>query len=258
METFNALIMSEIVYDCRWSTDLDEKFKLDFCQVERTVFQNNYSEDRLVHKFFQNIYGPSVLEVVYIDGKPSAARALWRNDICGREAYQPGDTCVMDNCRGRGVFTEMTKRSIALLPENAIIYNFPNHLSYPGYMKMGWTLLHEYGVRFFVSKKKYFEEHPIKMDKEYAQWWVLENKNIFYLKRGKDFFLVSPDRRPFMKHIVACVDEEIAKAFPKTSRGIFFYPSEKNTIYNRRFMKSHVVCRNTSLNYIPTWKIDAL
>lgn len=249
--------MSNIVYDCRWSTDLDEKFISDFCWVEHEVFQNYYSRGHFEHKFIKNIYGASVLEVVYIGGEPSAARALWRNDLDGKEAYQPSDTCVLESCRGKGVFTEMTRRSIALLPKNAIIYNFPNHLSFPGYMKMGWTLLHEYGVRLFTPKR-YFKEHPIKMDEEYAKWWVLGKSHISYHKQGGFYFLVTPDRRPFMKHIVACVDEKIAKAFPKSTIGVFFYPSKKKTFYNRRFMKSHVVCRNSELKYIPSWKIDAL
>ena len=249
--------MSSIVYDCRWTTDLDEKFIADFCKVEHEVFHNHYSRELFDHKFVNNIYGPSVLEVVYIDGEASAARALWRNDIEGREAYQPGDTCVMENCRGKGVFSEMTKRSIALLPINAIIYNFPNHLSFPGYMKMGWSLLHEYGIRLFTPGR-YLKEHSMKMDNDYARWWVMGNKHLSYLKKGGKYFLVKPDRRPLMKHIVACVDEEVAKAFPKSSIGLFFYPSEKKTFYNRRFMKSHVVCRNSDFQYIPTWKIDAL
>ena len=249
--------MNGILYDCRWTTELDEKFITDFCTVEQSVFRNIYSMEYFEQKYIRNIYGPSVLEVVYIDGVRSAARALWRNDIEGREAYQPGDTCVMENCRGKGVFSEMTRRSIALLPPDAIIYNFPNQYSYPGYMKLGWTLLHEYGVRLFTPKR-YFKEHPIKMDNQYAQWWVEGNKQLSYLKKGDKYFLVKPDRRPLMKHIVACIDEEVARLFPKSSFGIFFYPSEKETIYNRRFLKSHVVCRNSDMKYIPTWKIDVL
>ena len=249
--------MNNIIYDCRWSTDVDEKFISDFCKVEHEVFHNGYSKEYFEHKFIRNIYGASVLEVVYVDDNPSAARALWRNDLDGREAYQPGDTCVLDNCRGKGVFTEMTMRSIAMLPKDAIIYNFPNHKSYPGYMKMGWKLLHEYGVRLFTVKR-YLTEHPKMMDDDYASWWVIGNDNLYYIKRGLRYFLVRKDRRPFMKHVVACVDEKVAKSFPKSSCGLFFYPSEKETFYNRRFLKSHVVCRNSGLNYIPTWKIDAL
>ena len=163
----------------------------------------------------------------------------------------------MDNCRGKGVFTEMTKRSIALLPKDAIIYNFPNHQSYPGYIKMGWTLLYDYGIRLFTPKR-YFSEHPVKMDNEYAAWWVVGNVNLSYIKREGFYFLVRPDRRPFFKHVIACVDEDVAKTFPKASWGIFFYKSENNTIYNRHFKKRHVVCKNPDLKYIPTWKIDAL
>ena len=118
--------MSEIVYDCRWSDEVDEKFIKDFIDTENEVFKSDYTEALFRKKYINNIYGKSVVEVVYIDGIPSAARGLWRNDIDGKEAYQPGDTCVTEACRGKGVFTEMTKRSIAMLPEDAIIYNFPN------------------------------------------------------------------------------------------------------------------------------------
>ena len=257
MENLGRLSMGEIIYDCRWSTDVDEKFIDDFCEVEREAFHNQYSSVFFNRKFTHNIYGPSVLVVVYVDGKASAARALWRNDIEGKEAYQPVDTCVLEHSRGKGVFSEMTKRSIGLLPEGSIIYNFPNHFSYPGYIKLGWSLLHEYGIRLFTPKR-YFKEHPIKMDPEYAQWWVKGNEHLSYLKKGNYFFLVRPDRRPLLKHIVACVDAETATTFPKSLVGLYFYPSEVDTFYNRRFMKCHVVCRHTDLKYIPTWKIDVL
>lgn len=249
--------MNELVYDCRWSTSVDDKFISDFCAVERAVFHNSYSKNYFKKKFQDNIYGPSVLEVVYIDGVPSAARALWRNDISGNEAYQPGDTCVLDSCRGKGVFVEMTKRAVAMLPDAPFIYNFPNPSSYPGYIKMGWSLMQEYGIRLF-SIKRYFSEHPVKMDSEYANWWIVGRKKLSYIKRKGYFFLVKSDRRPLFKHVVACVDEEIAKCFPKSGWGVFFYSSKKHTFYNSRFLKKRVVCRNSRLDYIPTWKIDSI
>lgn len=246
-----------LLFDCRWTSNVDDVFFSDFCYIEYQVFQSKKQINSFKRKYYDNLYGQSVLVVVYDVDEPVAARALWRNDIGGREAYQPADTCVIEKYRGKGVFSEMTRRSMKLLPPKVIIYNYPNQYSCPGYVKMGWTLLHEYGVRLFTPKR-YFKEHPIMMDNQYARWWVVGNKHLSYLKKGDKYFLVKPDRRPLMKHIVACIDEEVARLFPKSSFGIFFYPSEKETIYNRRFMKSHVVCRNSDMKYIPTWKIDVL
>lgn len=249
--------MENIVYDIRWSNAVDEKFSQDFRHVCSTVFNNDFSQELFDRKFIQNIYGPSVLVVVYIDDVPSAARALWRNDIDNKEAYQPGDTCVMENCRGKGVFSVMTKKSIAFLPETAIIYNFPNPNSYPGYIKMGWKLLHDYNVRLLSSYNEYEKEHPVVMDDKYAKWWIV-GRDLTYTNRFGHYFLLQKDHRPMCYRILAEVSEQTAKKFSRTRCGLFFYKSERQTWYNKRFALSHVVTRNPEIGYIPTWKIDAV
>lgn len=249
--------MDNIIYDIRWSDKLDEKFINDYLHVCSTVFNYDYTRLQFDRKFVDNIYGPSVLVVVYDNNLASAARALWRNDIDNKEAYQPGDTCVMENCRGKGVFSIMTKKSIAFLPESAIIYNFPNSNSYPGYIKMGWKLLHDYNVRLLTSYKEYTKEHPVMMDEDYANWWVV-GRVLTYTKRFGHYFLLQKDYRPMCYRILAEVNEKTAKKFAQTHMGLFFYKSETITWYNKRFASSHVVTRNPELNYIPTWKIDAV
>ena len=247
-----------IKYDCRWSEDCDEKFIDDFNHVQDQVFQGEHSRETFRHQYIENPYGSSVIVVVYLNDKPVAARSLWRNDIGERESYQPGRTCVLEACRGKGIFREMTLKAIAMLPQDAIIYNFPNQNSYPGYIKMGWRLLHDYNLRLMISTKDFFAEHPHNMDDAYARWWVVGKAGIYHIRRGGHYFLVRHDHRPMLGKIVACVSGDIAKEFPKSHRRIFFYKSEKQSFYSKYFMKSHVVCRNTDIDYIPTWKIDAI
>lgn len=249
--------MENIVYDIRWSNQVDETFINDFRKVCSTVFKYDFTRYEFDQKFINNIYGPSVLVVVYIDELPSAARALWRNDINGKEAYQPGDTCVMENCRGKGVFSIMTKKAIAILPNSAIIYNFPNQNSYPGYIKMGWKLVHDYYRKLFFSYKEYKQEHPTMMDNEYANWWV-KGRTLFYTKKSGHYFLLQKDHRPMCYHIFAEVDKEIALQFPYVCFAFFFYKSVKESWYGKRFATSHVVSRNLDIEYIPIWKVDAI
>ena len=173
--------MSEIIYDCRWSDEVDDQFIRDFIVTENAVFQCNYTEELFMKKYVNNIFGKSIVEVVYLDGQPVAARGLWRNDLGGKKAYQPGDTCVTEVCRGKGIFTEMTKRSLAMTEEGDLIYNFPNQNSYPGYMKMGWKLVGEYRLALFMGNQRYFKEHPQKMDVTYADWW-LDPQDDFFVK----------------------------------------------------------------------------
>ena len=249
---------SQIIYDYRWSNQVDDKFISDFISVTSSVFNINYTKELFTQKYINNIYGESVVVVVYIDGVPSAARGLWRNDIDGKKAFQPGDTCVTEACRGKGVFTEMTKLSVAQLPEDAIIYNFPNQNSFPGYIKMGWHVVKEYGFAIF-SKNKYFKEHPVKMDEAYANWWLPTAEGLLYYKKGKDYFLVRKMNKPFCYRIVACVDENIAKKFPQMGLGVIFYRSEEKNFYNAKLgLPIHVVSKNDDIKYIPVWKIDAI
>lgn len=247
---------SDIKYDCRWSGKVDNHFMEDFLQVQNEVFHHGTKED-FIRQFTNNIYGESVIVVVYIDHRPVAARALWRNDIYGKEAYQPGSTCVLEICRGRGIFTEMTERALDMLPTGAIVYNFPNPYSYPGYIKMGWTLLHDYKMRLFISYKAYIHEHPVKIDDEYFEWW-LKGRTLTYMHRKGHFFLLNKDHRPFCYRILGEVSETAAKCFPQTRIGLFFYKSTRQTWYNKRQLYSHVVTRNPEVGYIPTWKIDAI
>lgn len=249
--------MDNIVYDCRWSDEVDEKFIADFIATENAVFHGNYTVEQFRRKYMDNIYGKSVVEVVYLEGKPVAARGLWRNDIGGQAAYQPGDTCVTEVCRGKGIFTEMTKRSIAMLADEDIVYNFPNQNSFPGYMKMGWKLIHEYGMVLFTGVKKYLKEHPVKMDDTYADWWLEGQQGLYGFKCGREYFLVRK-RKPFCYDIRACVSKETAQKYKRVRVGLFFYRSTKNTFYNKKLgVPIHVVSRN-DMEYIPVWKMDAI
>ena len=169
--------ITEFIYDCRWSDKTDDQFINDYNLLQDIVFKNNYDTQLFKKKYLQNIYGPSIIIVVYHIGKPIGARAFWRNDILGQEAYQPGDVCVLEEYRGRGIFTEMTNRAFAMLPTDSVMYTYPNNKSFPAHLKMGNKLMASYYPRLF-SYNKYRREHSIKMDNAYAQWWLLSNNKI--------------------------------------------------------------------------------
>ena len=246
-----------IFYNCRWSNSLDEKFIEDFRTMCSTVFNYNFTFEEFRRKFLDNIYGESLLIVVYIDGKPCAARALWRNDINGFVSYQLGDACVLDSCRGKGIFSQMTIKAVAMLPKNALIYSFPNHYSFPGHLKMGMLLLHDYHQKLLTSYKNFVLEHPQMMDDKYFSWWI-KGRNLMYTKCDGHYFLICKDNRPFCYRVIAEVSKKNAQQFPYRRLGLFFYKSKDITWYNKRFAASHVVTRNPEIGYIPIWKIDAL
>lgn len=246
----------EIIYDCRFSDNLDEKFIEDFIATEKAVF-GSYTRELFQKKFIDNIYGPSVLEVVYRDGEPIGARALWRNDIGGKKAYQPGDTCVVSSARGGGVFTEMTKKSLELLDSTDIIYNYPNANSLPGYLKMGWRKGAVYSLWFFTTNKNYKKEHPFGLDETYADWWLPGVEDISYVKKGKCYYIVKPFRKGFYK-IIAEVSEKTAKKFPKMPAGLLFMRTKKINPFNKSLHRLTIVTRSEDDIYLPPFKMDAI
>ena len=247
-----------VQYDCRWSDKLDEKYINDFLFVEQTVFGDVWTREMFNRKFIENIYGLSLIVVVYVEGRPAAARSFWRNDVCKKEAYQPGDTCVISEYRGLGLFTKMTKVALEFLSGNEVIYNYPNNNSYPGYLKMGWSLVGEYYQRVLLFNNQYYKEDKEVLDIGYARWWLLQFNGVFSIKRGKDYFLVRKNpKRPFL-YILARVNKETAALFTKTSPfAICFFMSQKKTWYNSHLNTIHVVSRNGNLA-IPLWKMDAI
>ena len=250
--------MTNIFYDCRWSDEADDKFISDYNLIQNTLFKNGYSKELFRKKYIDNIYGPSIIIVVYSNDKPIGARAFWRNDIDGTESYQPGDVCVLEECRGRGMFTEMTKRAFAMLDENAIIYTYPNSNSFPAHLKMGNKLVASYRPRLFTHKR-YQKEHTLKLDKEYAEWWLTSNGRIKFIERQRAFYLVSDYGLPFMYMVLAEVDEKTAKMFHRANPlGIYFYRSTKQSFYNKNKRPLYIVCKDDKTKYIPTWKVDSL
>ena len=249
--------MNDLIYDCRWSDKADDKFIDDYNLVQNTVFQNGYNKELFKKKYLENIYGPSIIIVVYGGDKPIAARAFWRNDIDGIEAYQPGDVCVLEECRGRGVFTEMTKKAFAMLEKDAIIYTYPNSNSFPAHLKMGNKLIASYYPRLF-SHKRYQKEHTLKLDKEYTEWWFSANDRIKHIKRNGCYYLVISYGLPYMYIVLAEVEKGVAKKFPKSHIGIYFYRSTKMSFYNKNKRPLYIVCKDENVTYIPTWKVDSL
>lgn len=55
---------------------------------------------------------------------------------------RPVDTATHHRWRGRGLFSELTRRTLALLPDRDVemIFNTPNGQSLPGYIKLGWRV----------------------------------------------------------------------------------------------------------------------
>lgn len=249
--------MSIIKFDCRWTTEIDDNFINDWQFVTNTVF-GGFSNAIIKRKYIDNIYGPSVMVVAYMDGHPVGADALWRNDVNGKEAYQSDDTCVLKEARGKGIMTEFTKIELEKIPSGSYIYGSPNGNSYQGYIKMGWNEICMYSA-IFTSPRRYTKEYPQKMPKEYAQWWIV-GTNKYYIKKFGHYYLVSTDSyRRFFVRLIAEVDQRTALMYPRFKKlALFRYRSYKKTWQwrLRRNVPMHHISYQSDPSAFPYWKID--
>lgn len=246
-----------------FTSELSEKHIQDFIYVQNEVFSKTpMSRDDFRLKFQNNVYGDSIICIVYAeDGKPAGARAFWRNDICGRLAYQPSDTAVCKEHRRQGLFVMMTNAALYKASGNAIIYNFPNENSYPQYLKLGWS---DYKIQYtrIFSSRKYLREDPSVIDNNYLKWWIMPRTDASYgqVKRMGRYYLVRKLNDKGRYIIFGQISKEASKLFPPVSPKLLVFHSAKKPFYNR---SGKVACKIVALNasaseLIPNWKTDVL
>ena len=249
--------MNEVTYICRWTNEADEKFVKDWQWVENTVF-GGFDDAVIKRKYFDNIYGPSLMIVAYMDNHPVGADAMWRNDVNGEESYQSDDTCVLETARGKGVMTGFTQKEISALPKGSYIYGSPNGKSYWAYKKMKWNEIEMYPA-LFVNPKRYQKEHVAMMPRDYAQWWIV-GENKYHIKRFGHYYLVSTDKqKSFMANLIAEVDKETAMMYPRFKNcSLLLYRSYKKSLIwrLRKNEPMHHICWQGDPKDFPYWKID--
>lgn len=95
-------------------------------------------------KHVENPFGVSPAWVAEEGGELLGFRTFMRWMFTSNEAdisaVRAVDTATARHARGRGVFTALTLRALEELKEEGVqlVFNTPNALSRPGYLKMGW------------------------------------------------------------------------------------------------------------------------
>ena len=240
----------QILIKSCWTDDLSGTLKTDYNHLANAIFGDFVTEDYYKAKYENNIYGPSLLTVVYVDGVAAGTDVMWRNDLNGVKAYQTVDTCVLEQYRGMGLFKRMTNHELELLGSETLVYGFPNANSYPGYVKMGWKVQYLYKTLCLVS-----DEEPIPLD--YAAWWIKTQPSITCAHRNGTYYLIRKNHKTPVATLIGRVDAHTAQLFPET-KGIWLMKRFQTTpsIYNKN--KSIPLVCNRPNKEIPYWKIDAI
>lgn len=233
-----------------WTDSPFLKLKNDYISLANTVFGPFVTERYYRLKFEDNIYGPSLVTVVYVDGCPAGTDVMWRNDLGGEKAYQTVDTCVLEEFRGKGLFKKITCHELDLLGLDAFIYGFPNVNSYPGYVKMGWQVQHLYNTLCCPPDAE-------AIDSDYAKWWMKAQSGIMHIRYKGTYCLIRKSKHKPVATLIGRVDKQTAEFFPETSPWCLLKCFQaKPSIYNKN--KSIPLVCNQPNKEIPYWKIDAI
>lgn len=123
-------------------------------------------------KHHANPFGPSIMWVAAMNGRIVGLRSYlrWqflRDDIHRVQAVRAVDTATHPDCRGRGIFRQLTRLSLHVLQTEgvAFVFNNPNSQSLPGYLSLGWSKIGRLtvlmrplrftGIRRVIRARKY-------------------------------------------------------------------------------------------------------
>ena len=190
-----------------WTNAPSAQLKNDFITLANTVFGTFVTEDYYKAKFEDNVYGPSLISVAYVDGHPAGADVMWRNDLGGVKAYQTVDTCVLEQYRGMGLFKKTTRWELEQLGQDALAYGFPNANSYLGYVKMGWHVKHLHKALCLFVKNEEVED-------KYAAWWLKAQPGITHIHKNGKYYLIRKKKNNPVATLIGRVDETTAALFP--------------------------------------------
>lgn len=252
--------MNDIDIKTIWTNAAIETEIENFRYVVNTVFGPFCSKEHFKAKYLDNIYGPSVLFIAYIEHQPVGACSLWRNDLDGEEAYLAADACVLPSYRGQGIYSAMlmARSDVAAQRNHALIYTFPNTNSYPRLVKKKWNVRLLRKVLFIpgLSSSKKIG----RIEKQYAEWWLKQCQGICHLKLFSHYYLIKTVSQKGFARVLGTIDQEVAVQFPKPTNTIWllYGESEKVTFYNKRWSVTPIAFINGDGSRIPFWKMDSL
>lgn len=248
----------DIEYRAVKSKTFEDSFISDYLVVLNDAFHSNQNSSFFERKYFNNVYGPSILVIAYCDSVPVGADALWRNDIDGHIAYQSADTCVREGYRGLGIFKGLVSKKLSLVEDGSLVYGFPNANSYHGFIKMGWTASTEYRPCLFTSINEYKKEHRNVIDNDYAHYWFAGKPGYGLIRKGDSLLLVSKRGGLPVYVIVGEVNPEMSSEFGFVPPAcILLYKSVKRRWYNKSRVPTRIITYQNKFT-VPVWKMDSI
>ncbi len=216
-----------------WTSEISSLMESELMSCFNETFSQTKPENYFQWKFRDNPFGDSLHIVVTDEDKIVSTRVFWRLDIGDIEAYQCVDTSVLPEYQGRGVFGKTILVALQVL-NGKLIYNYPNNLSGPAYVKYGWKAIKDSNsikVNFtslmlksstvidwkIESLRWRFENNPE------AKYYTMKKNEIYYIfslkKKGLYVLLGKTKFKLDLDHIKPF----ICFSYDNSSNGLSFY-----------------------------------
>jgi N-acetylglutamate synthase-like GNAT family acetyltransferase len=202
------------------------------------------SEEIWRYKHIDNPFGKSIVliaeeEEQEQENKIIGVRAFMRWQWCNGETmfscFRAVDTATHPDYQGRGVFKQLTLKTLKLAKEEgaAFVFNTPNEKSRPGYLKMGWEVAGKLQVAIspafnsFWKIKKEIPDYQINHQSSTRQIedlcndWnsKLRGTNI-YTKKSVDYLKWRYENNPLKSYEVLAASEFYIAGYIKKHNGI--------------------------------------
>ena len=253
-----------------WTDTMSEKQIEDFIYVKNKVFGSITSKEEFIYQYVDNIYGDSLVAIVYHKKEPVSIQGFWRNDLDGCIAFQSVDSATVKNERKNAYYLDTVMESLNIIRgkyQNAIVYGFPNvSNTLPLGLLMGWSDIAQYYYCIYTGFDEDMRNMVPKIDVEYAKYWLLTRKHgkILKVKIQGRYYLTHKVRK-HIYFILGEVREDVAK-YVKNNKwfDLLLYKSKNKGSFSKYANVNHILIynfsgdeNNTKIN-IPLYKVDAL
>ena len=199
------------------------------------------SEEIWNFKHVINPFGPSIVLIAEEDQKIIGVRAFmkWKLSHSNKteiSTYRAVDTATHPAYRGKGIFKKLTLEAIEVATEERgdFIFNCPNDMSRPGYLKMGWEQTGKINVgikpslwsfwKFWSDQEKFnFESNVEEQELEVLcdQWnSKLRKQGLLFTPKSSNYLKWRYENNPLKDYLVHAAPDFYLSASIEKRKGI--------------------------------------
>jgi hypothetical protein len=199
-----------------WTSEIDAALEHNIMSCFNETFSQTKDPNYFQWKFRDNPFGESLHVIAVNQGRVIGSRVFWRLDIEGYEAYQCVDTSILPEYQGKGLFKSTVLKALDIIGDK-LIYNYPNELSGPAYIKSGWKVVkNSTSIKVNLTNLMVKSSPVLNWDEQQLRWRFEKNPLAkYYTMKKKDYYYVFSLRRKGLFVLLFktkyCLDLEFVK-----------------------------------------------